>query len=236
MPINPSACFSTVCFALLTVGCNSFGPLSPELAAQLEFADPALAIRRKARVRVESEWFSGEFNAIVIEERRPLPRIRLQLLPDVGGKLLDLVASPEAVTALWAHSGKVEREWQGLTGFLAVSLLEGSLPISPARVLGSRSTMDGHELELMPVILGPGAGLSWPNHSTAPDLEVHVDLDEDGKALRRRYRLGRVGWTESLRGERRFESRNFEWRVLEESWEPITPPSERIFQLNPQQP
>lgn len=203
-------------------GCQSLGPPPPALRELLATGESS-ALRRQGRVRISSTWFSGEFDAIAIEDRGASPRVRMQLLQDLGGKLLDLVAHPTGVTAHWPHTGQRERERSGFIGFVCVTLLENAVPVSWDRIVAGEITGTGFRVELSPV-------------SQDLDLVVHAELDQNGKLLARHFQLGNVGWSEELLPTHRLLSRDFEWIFLEESSERIDPPSARLFDLEPRIP
>jgi hypothetical protein len=62
--------------------------------------------RMTADVDVESESLAGAFKAVLICRRGPSPAVRLQLLPDVGGKALDLVVEPSRIRGHFPQSGE----------------------------------------------------------------------------------------------------------------------------------
>lgn len=202
---------------ILLAGCQSLGEPPPELRDRLEVVATS-GVRRIARVRIESSWFSGEFKAIVLERSGPDPAVRLQLLPDVGGKVLDLVAHPDAVVANWPHRGEVLREREALTGFLAITLMETATPIDWSRIRSGRREGESFLVELEPA-------------SRGLDLTVRAELDEDGALSARHYELDGIGWTEQFGPEHVIRSRDFEWRFLEESAESIPRPSDRVFEM-----
>ena len=202
---------------VLLAGCQGLGEPPHELLDRLEVVAPP-GVRRLARVRIESTWFSGEFKAIVIERSGSDPAVRLQLLPDVGGKVLDLVARPEAVVASWPHRGEVLREREALTGFLAVTLMETATAIDWSRIRSGRREPDSFLVELEPA-------------SRGLDLTVRAELDAEGVLKVRHYVLDGIGWTEHFDPEHAIRSREFEWRFLEEEAESIPRPPDRVFEL-----
>ncbi len=203
-------------FSLMLAACQGLGPAPPELEHRLVDQETTY-VRRQGRVRIESPWFGGEFKAVAVERRGTSPLVRLQLFPDVGGKVLDLVASPDAVAAHWVHSGEVVQDREELIGFLCVSLIENACPLSWGRVRGGRRTDEGYLVDLEPA-------------SNNLELSVRVSLDEDGRPLKRHYELGLVGWTEVLTPEHRFASRDFEWKFIEEQEESIPALPESLFE------
>jgi len=203
--------------AVLSSGCAALGPPPPELEALLPGAS-AGSTRRTGRLRVESPWLGGEFRVVAIERRGAEPRVRLQLFPDVGGKLLDLVARPDGVEARWTHEDELVVERRELVGFLCVSLVEAATPLRWGRIEGGRRTADGYSL-----LVEPG--------SRGLDLELRVELDEAGEVQARHFELDGIGWTEERAPRHRFHARDFEWVFLEEREEAIPDPPDTLFEL-----
>lgn len=206
--------------ALLLGSCRSLGPPPPKLQAVLEQRELERegSLRRVSRIDVLSPWFSGEFKVVAVQSGGETQRVRFQLLPDFGGKILDVVVHPDAVVATWPHSGEVVRERTALIGFLAISLMENASELSWQRVMAGRTTQEGFLVQVKPA-------------SRGLDLDVRVDLDRSGRVLARHYQLGSVGWSEEFEPVHRFLSRNFEWTFLEETSAPISSPPEKLFAL-----
>ena len=189
-------------------------------------ADTVGALRRTAWTRIESPGFSGEFKAVSIEEGGAEPRVRLQLLPEVGGKVLDMVVSPRRTVGYWLHLATSFEETRGpgeggtrdLVAFISCSLLENAVPLTYDRVLGGRRTADGYELRVSPIMDGGRT-------------RVEVLLAVDGTLLARRYTHRGVGWRETFHPAHRFQSRGFSWVLEDETVEEIAAPPEVLFEL-----
>ncbi len=208
-------------------GCRAFGPPGQELVPLLEPAAAARgALRKTAWSRIESRWFSGEFRTLVVQGEQPT-RIRLQLLPDLGGKVLDLVVTPAETAGYWPHTGASFRERygrdlpappRGLIGFLAVSLLENATPLGFDRVRGMRRCDGGYALELEPAIEG--------DHT-----HIEVRIAADGALESRHYTHRGVSWREVFEPEHRFEAQDFDWVLSEETTQALAAPPDSLFEL-----
>lgn len=210
---------------LLQTGCASFGPPSTELAAQLrEHAPPPAPARQRALVEVEGERFAGTFDAVLIWDGTR-SSARLQLLPEVGGKVLDLAITPARIVGYLPPAGiALEHALAGpqppprhVLTFIAASVLEVGTPITPERVLGERASEGGRELSLRPVF---------------PGLELHARVDLQGRLVSRAYRLRGVRWQERIGpGQRIFEARGVRWILSERPVEAIAAPPAALFEL-----
>lgn len=203
--------------ATLLGSCRSLGPAPEQLRPLLQENETG-ALRHKGRVEIRSEWFGGEFTVLAIEQGGEQRRVRFQLIPDFGGKILDVVTDTQSVVALWPHDGKVEREREGLIGFLAISLVEQATPLTWERVLGGERTQSGYRVQLQPA-------------SNDLDLELHADLSPSGELLARHYKLGFVRWSEDFQPRHAIRADGFEWVFLEESSESIATPADALFRL-----
>ncbi len=212
--------------AVLLCACRGFGPPPAEVLALLpaETSVERASERRVALVDLVSPQVTGSFTAIVVVRGGPGLCLRAQLMPEVGGKLLDLVVTPELVRGYFPHAeARIDRSRAeggalepGLLAFLAASLAEDATPVVAARVRGVKAHARGHELLLVPALEG---------------VDVTAFVDANGVLLERHYRLGGVGWHERLAPERVFESRGFRWTILEEERQPIPLPDEALFEL-----
>ncbi|MFT7485931.1 MAG: hypothetical protein ACI9F9_001783 [Candidatus Paceibacteria bacterium] len=214
--------FLLLCPLLLTIGgCQSLGPPPTGLESQLTDNGKENAQRHTARVTIQSDWFGGEFTALAVSSGGDSPAVRFQLLPNFGGKILDVLARADDVVAHWPHEGKVDRERKALIGFLAVSLMERAVPITWDRVLRGRTTESGYHVQLQPA-------------SHGLDLTIHADLSRSGKLEARHYQLGLVKWSEEFEPEHRFVAREFTWTFLEESDEQLESAPAALFVLVPE--
>jgi hypothetical protein len=103
MPLRPRAL--SVGALLVCGACSSFGPPPPELIRSLDAVDPPRAERALASVTIESEDFSGTFQCALARRRAPAPAVRMKLYSDLGGAVIDLVATTERVTGRFAQTG-----------------------------------------------------------------------------------------------------------------------------------
>jgi hypothetical protein len=83
--------------ALVLAGCAGWSEPTARDRERLALGDDVRSlpdyVRGRAVVEVESPWLSGTFTAVLAARTGSDPRVRLQLLPDLGGKALDLRAS-----------------------------------------------------------------------------------------------------------------------------------------------
>ena len=215
---------------VLSGGCRGFAPPEPELLARLERrAEGGTGPeRRTARLEVEGEDFAGDFTAVLVTDGAPRPSARLQLLPEVGPKVLDLVARPDALEGSlpgepYSHArGDAPPPLHPLA-ILACCVLEDVAPLAP-RVAGAReTTLDdgspGLELSVEPVLEG---------------CEVTALVDASGAVRERRFRLGRARWREVCEGDRRaFLAPGTRWVLRDETRAPIEAPPRSLFRLSP---
>jgi hypothetical protein len=186
--------------------CSSFGPPPPELR-ELLGAPPCGAAaplrdtwRAQGRVEIDSRWISGDYEAVVVAETAPFPRARLQLFPALGGKLMDVLATPKRLAGTIPAAG-IALDWSSADGapprallaFVALGLLEQVQPLTWPRARAARRDGDGWELELEPCF---------------PGVEQWALIDGQGELRERRYRVGGASWTERF-GPHRFEGRGF---------------------------
>jgi hypothetical protein len=125
-------------------GCASFGPLSAELSGKLAAtAAPLAPSRRRAQIDMQGQGF---FEAVLVTDGTGT-RARLQLLPEVGGKLLDLAITPERIAGYMPPAGisllhlrdAHQAPPRHLLAFVAASVLEVVSPLTPERVRGERA-------------------------------------------------------------------------------------------------
>ena len=65
---------------------------------------PAKLARHEAAVRIQSPQLSGEFHAVLITRNAPFG-VRLQLFPEVGGKVLDVLTTVESQKGVLPMTG-----------------------------------------------------------------------------------------------------------------------------------
>jgi hypothetical protein len=171
--------------------------------------------RHIARSRIESDAFTGSFKTVLIAA--PGPRVRLQLIPELGPKLLDLVATPERLRVRW---GALQDEDgagpERLARMVGISLLENAQPLAFERILAARELEDGDLVELAPVV--PGVG-------------VRARLDARGQLVTRSYRDGVVRWQETLGAPHVFAGQGFLWHIEAAEQTPIPMPPASLFEL-----
>lgn len=202
----------------LLVACRAPAPPRPDFDVAVEAPG---AVRSIARVRVESERLAGSFQAVLVRRSGPDPAVRLQLFPDLGGKLLDLGATgrrvwgsfPQAGIALDWRRASGERAPRHLLTFLALSLLEEERAPSAEDLRAARWTGESWAVALAPL---------WPG------VRVVALYTRDGHPLGREYRLGGVRW--SQRGSPPvFRGRDFLFQVESVEREALTEVSEALF-------
>ena len=191
--------FGLLLFALLTcAGCRSFGPAAQETLARLRPMPLAGQLGPSFELELESPQLAGVFDGVWDLEDGVL---RVQLFPDIGGKVLDLTARKGEVQATtpdgdYRASAPLDDAPPHLALVLAAVLAELGTPVTAARVLGERAADGGGvEVRLAPALGG----------------EVRATLGPDGAI--RRYRLS-FGWMEfDLDGTGVFGGSRFSGRV-----------------------
>jgi hypothetical protein len=190
---------SQVVLLLASAACSGFRAPTPEILARVARLPPPAApwLREAGVVRIESGWLSGTFEARGAARTGRQPACRLQLFPDIGGKVLDVSAASDRIRGLLPQPqvhyawdvAQVESPPLHLLACIAITLLEHCAPVSPERVLAARVSDSGVELTLRPVVAGS---------------EVVARLDGQGRLVARRYRLGPAGWREEIADDDRF--------------------------------
>ena len=155
-------------------------------------APPGPYARVRAVADLETAHLSGTFDVLVLARSGRRPVVRLQLLPDLGGKALDLLASPDHLTGWFPVTGEgvdwdlPEQASAHPLLFFAITLLERFAPVTEDRVAG---VADG-EIELEPVVEGArvryrrgqfrfgwGAAIGWTvrgDRIDAPDFRLQL--------------------------------------------------------------
>ena len=220
---------------LVLTGCRSFRPVGPARARELlgELAEAAPTSTRVRRgVDLESRAISGRFEAVLISVSGAAPAGRLQLLPQVGPKLLDLAFHEGRVAGYFPAAGvtlsMVRQEGNVLPrhplSFIVASLIEDLTPISSDRVLGERRASEVTPGETTIEVL---------LDSAVEGCTVSVLLDEARTIVGRDYELRGVRWTERRQsGITRFVGRGFSWTMGEAAIEEIPEPSALLFELD----
>jgi hypothetical protein len=165
---------SGIFLPLLVLGCRLPPPTPEDLAFVRQLPPPPGPYARVTAVAdLESERLAGTFDVLVLARTGPSPLVRLQLLPDLGGKAVDLEASPDRLRGRLPHSGE-EIDWE-LPGdakahpllFIAITLLERFAPLREDRPR-SAAAISGHVqgdgpirtmIRLTPIVPGAKARL-----------------------------------------------------------------------------
>ena len=159
-------------------------------AVAADAAAPRFARTQTCEVRIDSEQLRGTFDGVLASE--PAGRTRLQLFPDVGGKILDLFAGSERIVGTIPQAALRYDEPLGARDelprhvllFIAITLLERCTPLTADRVLAVR-VLRGAILE---------ASLAPRVHG----CEVVAEIGAEGTLRARRYRYRHAAWRESL--------------------------------------
>jgi len=208
-----------------TSSCAGCGEVDLAAARELVSSQPSRSpfLRAQGRVRIESPKFSGEFLAVLLARAEPLA-IRLQLFPDIGGKVLDLAVSdseqhgviPPTNQALSYPDGSGDR----LLEMFATSVLEIHTRIEPGRITCLRRA----EPESVTMELEPRYG--------ATRCVLHVGPDWGNRV----YEITRrgVSWRMRVEGERKVEIRSKRfalWADITDRETPTSVPS-NLFHLS----
>lgn len=177
-PDVTARCVAALAAAALA-SCQSFEPAPPALleaiAAHAAAHDPQSGVRA-ATAEFEGRGMRGTFEARLAVRVRGAERdVRLQLFPDVGGKFIDLVATPERVAGQFAQAGLTVDRRTGdaiqpsLLLMLGLALREAERPLGPQ-----------HAQELRKV-----DGATWATRPRAiePGVHRHERIDADGRVL-----------------------------------------------------
>ena len=159
---------------LLLAGCSSFSP--PTALTLAKVAPMALAGLLPGRFELEltTPSLTGTFDAICVVEASSF---RLQLFPDVGGKVLDLVVCENTVTAdmpgsRYEAKAPLAAAPPHLGLALAALLAELLAPVGPDRVVGERQVAGaGVEVQLRPAL---GSGSVSARLSAAGSIESYA--------------------------------------------------------------
>lgn len=150
-------------------------------------------------IEVESPYLTGVFDVFSTHDPEA---IRLQLFPDVGGKVLDLTVRKNAIDASMAGEryraiAPFDTAQPHLALVLAVMLAELHGPIVAGRVIGERYGADGLlEVKLVPVLSGG---------------RVIAEVRQEGEIGCYRFRFGALSF--SLASDGTFAGRGFHGRI-----------------------
>ncbi|MEZ5966474.1 MAG: hypothetical protein R3F56_21740 [Planctomycetota bacterium] len=207
------------CLALLVAACRA--TLPREELAHLTFA-PGRAERIHLEVEVQSRSLSGVFDALLVTRPSP-PAVRLQLLPELGAPILDLVATPTAIGAVM-QGDHAPRVWRGEPGdpslapplLFGITLLEQHAPPAPARVVAGY----------------PGPPASVDLRGLFPGTAITDAVLDGDRIASRTFRLGYVTWCDRLgRDEGQVDAPGLRLRARVLSREAADDLDDRLFQL-----
>lgn len=134
---------------LASAGCRGLEPLRPDEIRDVLTSIPAPEgpyVRLKVRLSVDSLSFAGVFDGVVMARIGSTPAVRAQFFPDVGGKVLDLLARPDRITGYFPMGGDgIDLALPGearlhLISLIGVTLLEHAAPLTESRILGRRGS------------------------------------------------------------------------------------------------
>jgi len=185
--------------ALLAAGCTTWHvPTSTQFAlvsrTQRGIERPT---RLRIRLDVESSWLSGQFEGVVVAG--PGPEVRLQLFPDLGGKAVDLLATPKRIIGYFPHlregiDVRLPKEARPHPlSFLGLHLLERAAPsqaITGWRILDGSTAASATRMEIRLNSVVEGATVILVLHKHEPEVAER----------RLRWMYG-VEWTERPDGE-----------------------------------
>ena len=183
----------------LVVGCRGFRPATDATRALVKPMELAAKVpSEQFVVELESPFITGVYDALCVVDQQTL---RVQLFPDVGGKVLDVTIGPLQITAeMPGSSYRANAPFAAAEPHLALGLaaMLGELRTAiRGRVLGERVGSHGAiEVQLVPA-LGSGT--------------VVAELAEDGRVQCYRIGLGVLQFT--LNADGSFEGRGFAGRL-----------------------
>jgi hypothetical protein len=156
-PVASARAAAVLLAAALAAGCASFGTPRPETLARIAPMPLASAVPGRFELELASPGLTGIFDGICAVDAGSF---RVQLFPDVGGKVLDVAVGADTVTAeLPGSRYEVRAPLDAAEPHLALALAalfaELLAPVDGARVLGERTAGERVEVELRPA-LGSG--------------------------------------------------------------------------------
>lgn len=192
---------------LASAGCRGYATPQPEQVTSLLKQVPAEAspfVRLKVRLSLDSPSLAGVFDGAIVVRTGIAPAVRAQFYPDLGGKAIDLLATPGRITGLFplqnegldiALPGEARLHPLALIG---VTILEHAATLTAGRVTGVRddwylvdAAAPGVALAIHPEgdrlvrKFGWKYGVRWTETSTAagsvvyaPNLTVHLEVLE----------------------------------------------------------
>lgn len=184
----------------LTGACSSFGPVAAatrEAVGSMPLSEDLPA--EQFVLELESPVLTGVFDVLFVHEA---PTMRMQLFPDVGGKVMDLTVDRLGVTArtptdTYRAETPLDDAEPHLGLALAMMMSEMVAPVTGERLLGQRTESDGSlSVQLLPAL---GAG------------RVTAHLGGDGRIDAYHLSLGILQL--SLDGSGAFSGRGFSGRI-----------------------
>jgi hypothetical protein len=149
--------------------------------------------------------------------------VRMQCLPDLGGKVVDLLARPDRIVGHFPQLNQgmdlalPGRERTGPIMMMGIGLLEMFAPVTVDRVIGARRDEKGRLLKLRPVVEG-GCVIAL--------------LAPDGRIVRRTFEWG-TRWEEEWVSDREVIVRapGMELRVSRMESRTLESAADSLFQL-----
>lgn len=154
----PARTIFLVAAALAAGGCRSFAAPRAETLARLRPMPIGGELPPRFEFDLASPSLTGTFDAVFVVAEQGL---RLQLFPDIGGKVLDLQVQDSAVVAdMPGHHYEARPPLDAAAPHLALVLAsvfaELLAPVAPHRVLGERAGPEGRVEVLLRPALGSG--------------------------------------------------------------------------------
>lgn len=226
----PVLLLCATCCVLGGTGCYSYQPPTAAQRQLLRTRDQTEAgqstyERREIQLRADGPIFAGQFDGFWVGQRRPVPRLRLQLFPDVGSKVLDLVVGPDELIvglspasdpyrrSLGSGSDAIERP---LT-LLALTLQRHWAGLRDRDVVGSRNVEDGHVLRLVPLPSG---------------ISIDVKVDRAMQVQQWRFCYRGFDWTLDEGPPLRFVADDTALEIEVSSREPVDSLPAAVFELS----
>ncbi|MEQ8766241.1 MAG: hypothetical protein RL885_20170 [Planctomycetota bacterium] len=214
-----------IVIAVSACGCRATVLLPSEVAAAWQRSCPeAVAWRQIGRVRLDSEAISGSFRGACVLRHLPTPAVRLQLFPEVGGKVLDLAADETGFAGYFPQAARgVSHVWdegpapRHVLTFMAITLLERARGSDPERALAVWPEGTGWTVELQPLHV---------------EAQVTLDVNARGEVLAKHFELRGARWTETVsEGGTRIEGKGFVLELEIESTSPAEDLPDALFHL-----
>ncbi len=207
-----------VALAGCAAACQTWAPLDEHAAAALPTLPAAVA--HDGTVEIATPGLQGLFTARLVARCEDPPLVRLQLFPDLGGKVLDLAVDRATVRGVIPHAGvQVTQPIPALARtdlltFVALTLRAEFTPLVAARIEGMRR--EGDELQLR-------------THDGDSGCAV-VHVLRAGGIVRRELSWRGLHWSivREAAGDWRIESPEGSWRIQTRG-QPTKPPPDELF-------